>query len=83
MTETNQIIYELCEDEQEAIRTVYNLLNVINCDASINDMIEINEDAEYYYKYEELQKVYENLKNLLEVDSIILTKKHLEEGENI
>lgn len=83
MTETNQIIYELCEDEQEAIRTVYNLLNVINCDASINDMIEINEDAEYYYKYEELQKVYENLKNLLEADSIILTKKHLEEGENI
>lgn len=75
MAKTNQITYELCEDEQEAIRTVYNLLDEINCDASINDMFEINEDTEYCYKYKELQIVYEKLKNLLEADSIILTKK--------
>lgn len=79
MKRTNQIIYELCEDEQEAIRTIYNFLDEINYDASEDDTFQINEDDTCCYEYKELQLVYEGLQDLLKADFLILTKEDSEE----
>lgn len=79
MKRTNQIFYELSEDEQEAIRTIYNFLDEIYYDASEDDIFQIDKDDTHCYEYKELQLVYEGLQDLLKADFLILTKKDSEE----
>lgn len=70
-----KIIYTLDEEDKKALRRIYNLLDEIHWDMSIDDTIEINEDNATYFEFGEISALYENLEKLLEVDFLSLTRE--------
>ena len=70
-----KIIYTLDEEDKKALRRIYNLLNEIHWDMSMDDTIEINEDNVTYFEYGEINTLYEELEELLKVDFLTLTRE--------
>ncbi len=68
-----KIIYTLDEEDKKAIRRIYNLLDEIHWDMSIDDTIEANEDNATYFEYGEISNLHEELEELLIVKRIIHT----------
>lgn len=70
-----KIIYTLDEEDKKALRRIYNLLDEIHWDMSMDDTIEINEDNVTYFEYGEINTLYEELEELLKVDFLTLTRE--------
>lgn len=75
-----KIIYTLDEEDKKAIRRVYNLLDEIHWDMSIDDTIEANEDNATYFEYGEISNLHEELEELLIVNFLTLVREEQEEG---
>ena len=69
------IIYTLDEEDKKALRRIYNLLDEIHWDMSMDDTIEINEDNVTYFEYGEINTLYEEIEELLKVDFLTLTRE--------
>lgn len=74
-----KIIYKLDEEDKKAIRRVYNLLDEIHWDMSMEDTIEINGDNTTYFEFGEINTLHENLEEFLVVSSLTLTREDSEE----
>lgn len=70
-----KIIYTLDEEDKKALKRIYILLDEIHRDMSMDDTIEINEDNVTYFKYGEINTLYEALAELLEVDFLTLIRE--------
>ena len=75
-----KIIYTLDEEDKKAIRRIYNLLDEIHMDMSIDDTIEANEDNTIYFEYGEISTLHEELEELLIVNFLTLVREEQEEG---
>lgn len=75
-----KIIYTLDEEDKKAIRRVYNLLDEIHLDMSIDDTIEANEDNATYFEYGEISNLHEELEELLIVNFFTLVREEQEEA---
>lgn len=75
-----KIIYTLDEEDKKAIRRVYNLLDEIHLDMSIDDTIEANEDSATYFEYGEISNLHEELEELLIVNFLTLVREEQEEA---
>lgn len=75
-----KIIYTLDEEDKKAIRRVYNLLDEIHLDMSIDDTIEANEDNAIYFEYGEISNLHEELEELLIVNFLTLVREEQEEA---
>ena len=75
-----KIIYTLDEEDKKAIRRIYNLLDEIHMDMSIDDTIEANEDNTIYFEYGEISTLHEELEELLIVNFLTLVREEQEDG---
>lgn len=80
---TKRIIYNLSEEDKKAIKRVYVLLEEIDTEMDEDDIIEINEDETWWFKYDEIKTLYDGLDEFLKADYLILTTECKTETEVI
>lgn len=70
-----KIIYTLDEEDKKAIRRIYNLLDEIHWDMSVEETVDVNKDDTIHFDFEEIGTLYEKLEELLEVDFLTLIRE--------
>lgn len=70
-----KIIYTLDEEDKKALRRIYNLLDEIHWDMSMEETVDVNGDDTIRFDFEEISTLYKKLEELLEVDFLTLIRE--------
>ena len=71
-------IYKLSEEDKNTIKKFYNLLKEIKNDMDVYNVIKVNDDDLFKFKYDEIKEMFNVLMGFLRADTLNITREESE-----
>ena len=71
-------VYKLSEEDKNTIKKFYNLLKEIKNDMDVYNVIKVNDDDLFKFKYDEIKEMFNVLMGFLRADTLNITREESE-----